>query len=220
MNRPLKVLVVDDHEVVRIGLRQLLERHPDLEVVGEAGTAAEAIAAARASLPDVVIMDVRLPDRSGIEACREIRSERPEVKVIMLTSYADNDAVFSSIMAGAAGYLLKQTRSQVLIDAIFTARQGGSLLDPGIIHQVMEGIRGGVTPVERTASLSSQELRILDLISKGKTNREIARDLFLSENTVRNYVSTMLQKLNVSRRSEAAAVAARMYQQRGDRPDL
>lgn len=215
MNEPLKVLLVDDHEVVRIGLRQILERRPELTVVGEAGTAAEAVEAARTYRPDVVVMDVRLPDGTGIEACREIRSERTEVKVIMLTSYADDDAAFASILAGAAGFLLKQTRGQVLADAIVTVGRGGSLLDPVITQRIVDRVRTGGSPVERAASLTEQERRILELISMGKTNREIARELFLSEKTVRNYVSNILHKLNVTRRAEAAAVAARLRPQRG-----
>lgn len=217
MSGPLKVLIVDDHEVVRIGLRQLLERRSELVVVGEAGTAAEAIALAGAEQPDVVIMDVRLPDASGIEACREIRSERSETKVIMVTSYADDDAVFSAILAGAAGYMLKQTRGQVLVEAILTVGSGGTLLDPTITLQVLERIRGGGSAAERVAALSEQEQQILDLISKGRTNREIAQEMYLSDKTVRNYVSNLLHKLNVSRRSEAAAIAARMRpRRRGD----
>lgn len=210
MNERRKVLVVDDHEVVRMGLCSLLERQPGLEVVGEAGTAAEAVAAARVHAPDVVIMDVRLPDGSGTEACREIRSERSDTKVIMLTSYSDDDAVFASIMAGAEGYLLKQTRGQILIDAISTVSRGGSLLDPSLIRSVMERIRQGGSASDRLAGLTDQERRILDLIAKGKTNREIAEELYLGEKTVRNYVSNLLHKLNVTRRSEAAAVAARL----------
>ncbi|HEY3367883.1 MAG TPA: response regulator transcription factor [Symbiobacteriaceae bacterium] len=210
MTGPLKVLIVDDHEVVRIGLRQLLERKPELVVVGEAGTAAEAIAVARAERPDVVIMDVRLPDASGIEACREIRSGRPAAKVIMVTSYADDDAVLAAILAGASGYLLKQARGQVLVEAILTVGTGGTLLDPTITRQVLERIRGGGSVAQRVAGLSEQEQRILDLISRGRTNREMAEEMYLSENTVRNYVSNLLHKLKVSRRSEAAAIAARL----------
>ncbi|HEY3365558.1 MAG TPA: response regulator transcription factor [Symbiobacteriaceae bacterium] len=209
MSQLLRVLVVDDHEVVRLGLRQLLECKPGLTVVGEAGTAAEAVAVAEDVLPDVIVMDVRLPDGSGVEACREIRSLCPLTKVIMLTSYTDDDAVLAAIMAGASGYLLKQTRGQVLVDAIFTAGAGGSLLDPAITRQVLDRIRGGSTAVDRLALLTDQEQRILDCISRGRTNREIAEKLYLSEKTVRNYVSQLMHKLNVNRRSEAAAIAAR-----------
>ncbi|HYF90608.1 MAG TPA: response regulator transcription factor [Symbiobacteriaceae bacterium] len=209
MSQLLRVLVVDDHEVVRVGVRRLLERQSELAVVGEAGTVAEAVAVAREVQPDMVVMDMRLPDGDGVEACRMIRSERPQTKVLMLTSYTDDDAVFSAIMAGATGYLLKQTRGQVLVDAILTAGAGGSLLDPSITKQVLDRIRGGSSAAERLAGLSDQEQRILDLISRGLTNREIAYEIYLSEKTVRNYVSQLLHKLNVSRRSEAAAMAAR-----------
>ena len=205
-----RIMIVDDHDVVREGLRALIQKRTDFDFVGEADTVATAIEEARRSEPDVVIMDVRLPDGSGVEACREIRAQRPETKVLMLTSYADDEAVLASIMAGASGYLLKQTRSQVLIDALERVARGESLLDPGVTARVLERLRAG--PEEKDddlALLSEQERKILDLIADGKTNKEIAQDVFLSDKTVKNYVSSILSKLNLHRRSEAAAFIAR-----------
>jgi two-component system response regulator DevR len=208
---PLRVLIVDDHEVVREGLRSLLNRRQGMAVVGEAGTMADSIEEAARVEPDVVVMDVRLPDGSGVEACREIRQARPDVKVIMLTSYADDEAVFASILAGAAGYLLKQTRGQALADAIEAVARGDSLLDPAVTQKVLERVRtlgsGGTDDV--LGSLSEQEQKILLLIAEGKTNKEIAEEIFLSDKTVKNYVSSILSKLNLRRRSEAAAFIAR-----------
>ncbi len=205
-----RVMIVDDHEVVREGLRSLLRRRQELAVVGEAGSVASAIEEARRTEPDVIIMDVRLPDGSGVEACREIRAERPETKVIMLTSYADEEAVFASIMAGAIGYLLKQTSTKTLIEAIERAMKGESLLDPAVTQRVMERVRSGKQDEdEELALLSEQERKILDLIATGMTNKEIAKEIFLSDKTVKNYVSSILSKLNLRRRSEAAAFIAR-----------
>ena len=210
MTDPIRVLIVDDHEVVREGLRALLRRRSNLAVVGEADSVASAIEEANRTEPDVVIMDVRLPDGSGVEACREIRAQRPETKVIMLTSYADEDAVFASIMAGATGYLLKQTRTQALTDAIERAMNGESLLDPAVTQRVLERIRNiGSAKDDELSLLSEQERKILDLIAEGKTNKEIAKEVYLSDKTVKNYVSSILSKLNVRRRSEAAAFIAR-----------
>ena len=180
-----RVMLCDDHEVVREGLRGLIGRQTSMTVVGEAGTVADAIAAAARAKPDVVIMDVRLPDGSGVEACRAIREARPETKVIMLTSYADDEALFASIIAGASGYLLKQTRGQAVVDAITTVASGRSLLDPDVTGKVLEGL------------------------AEGHTNREIGEKLFLSEKTVKNYVSRILDKLGLSRRAEAAAYMAK-----------
>ena len=210
-DKPLRVLIVDDHEVVREGLRSLLNRREAISVVGEAGTVAAAVEEAARLRPDVVIMDVRLPDGSGVEACREIRQENPDTKVIMLTSYADDEAVFASILAGAAGYLLKQTRGQALAEAIEAVSQGGSLLDPAVTQKVLERVRslGGRRPDDSLASLSEQEQKILLLIAEGKTNKEIAEEIFLSDKTVKNYVSSILSKLNLRRRAEAAAFIAR-----------
>ena len=210
MTSQIRVLIVDDHEVVREGLRALLRRRPELAVVGEADSVAAAVAEARRTDPDVVIMDVRLPDGSGVEACREIRARRPETKVIMLTSYADDEAVFASIMAGATGYLLKQTRTQTLVEAIDRAMRGESLLDPAVTQRVLEQVRAGAGSKDDELSLlSEQERKILDLIAEGKTNKEIAREVYLSDKTVKNYVSSILSKLNLHRRSEAAAFIAR-----------
>ena len=210
-DKPVRVLIVDDHEVVREGLRSLLNRRERITVVGEAGTVDAAIQEAARLRPDVVIMDVRLPDGSGVEACREVRQENPDIKVIMLTSYADDEAVFASILAGAAGYLLKQTRGQALAEAIEAVVQGGSLLDPAVTQKVLERVRslGSRQPDDSLASLSEQEQKILLLIAEGKTNKEIAEEIFLSDKTVKNYVSSILSKLNLRRRAEAAAFIAR-----------
>lgn len=206
-----RILIVDDHEVVREGLRALLSKREGFDVVGQAGTMEQAISEAARSQPDVIVMDVRLPDGSGIEACREIREVRPETKVIMLTSYADDDAVFASILAGAAGYVLKQTRGAALADAIASVARGESLLDAAVTQKVMERVRSAS---QRKAddpldALTEQEHKILALIAEGKTNKEIADEVYLSDKTVKNYVSNILSKLNLRRRSEAAAFIAR-----------
>lgn len=207
--RKVTILIVDDHEVVRMGLRTLLEKQPGFLVVGEAGTVAESVAAARQSQPDVVVMDIRLPDGNGVEACREIRDERPETKVIMLTSYADEEALYGSIMAGASGYLLKQTRGQTLAEAIQRVARGESLLDPAVTGKVLERMRQLARgESDELATLSPQERKILALIAEGKTNKEIAEKVFLSDKTVKNYVSSILSKLNLRRRSQAAAFIA------------
>ena len=185
-----RVLICDDHEVVREGLRTLLSRRPEIAVVGEAGTMQEAIDAAAKAKPDVVIMDVRLPDGSGVEACRAIREARPETHVIMLTSYADDEALFASIIAGASGYLLKQTRGQAVVDAIQAVAQGRSLLDPDVTGKVLERVRQGREQEDpQLASLTEQERKVLEQLAEGRTNREIGATLFLSEKTVKNYVS-------------------------------
>jgi two-component system, NarL family, response regulator DevR len=203
------VLLVDDHEVVRMGLRTLLEKRDRLSIVGEAGTVAEAVAAAQNSRPQVIVMDIRLPDGNGVEACREIRGEMPDTKVIMLTSYADDEAVYGSIMAGAAGYLLKQTRGQNLAEAIERVARGESLLDPSVTEKVLARMRSlAAGEGDELAALSGQEKKIIGLIAEGKTNKEIAEDVFLSDKTVKNYVSSILSKLNLRRRSEAAAFIA------------
>ena len=209
--RPLRLLVVDDHEVVRQGLVALLDRRAGFDVVAQAGTVAEAIAAAARYQPDVVVMDVRLPDGSGIEACREIRSAQPETRVVMLTSYPDEEAVLSAIIAGASGYLLKQVRGRDLVAAIESVGRGDSLLDPAVTEKVLQRVRtaasGGAT--DELADLTSQERKILLLVAEGKTNKEIAGDVFLSDKTVKNYVSSILSKLNLQRRTQAAAFVAR-----------
>ena len=217
MAEPLvKLLLVDEQTVVRLGLAALFGAVPHFSVIAEAGTAAGAIVEARRCRPDVVIMGVRLPDGSGIEACRQIRAERPETRVVMLASSADEHAVVASIMAGAAGYLLKQSEPQQLIEAVEAAARGGSLLDPAITRTVLEWTqRLGTTGLgDPLAGLSEQERKILPLIAEGKTNREIAVVLFLSERTVKTYVSNILHKLHLSRRAEAAAFIAR-HQQAG-----
>ena len=210
--RSLTLLIVDDHEVVRQGLVALLGRRPEFQVVGEAGTVAEAVAAARKFRPDLVVMDVRLPDGSGIEACREIRAEMPETRVVMLTSYPDEDAVLSAIVAGASGYLLKQVRARDLVAALEAVGRGESLLDPAVTGRVLDRIRRIATAdhPDELAQLTSQEQKILLLVAEGKTNKEIAADVFLSDKTVKNYVSSILAKLNLERRAQAAAYVARL----------
>src|SRR5437867_2210352 len=204
-----RILLCEDHEVVREGLRGLIGRQEGMSVVAEAGTVAEAVDAAASSRPDVVIMDVRLPDGSGVEACRTIREARPETKVIMLTSHADDEALFASIIAGASGYLLKQTRGQALVDAIATVASGRSLLDPDVTGKVLERVRESRAEDPAIASLTDQERKVLEGLAEGHTNREIGEKLFLSEKTVKNYVSRILDKLGLSRRAEAAAYMAK-----------
>jgi DNA-binding NarL/FixJ family response regulator len=204
-----RVLICDDHEVVREGLRGLIDRQAGMSVVGEAGTVAESIEAATRSKPDVVIMDVRLPDGSGVEACRSIRDANPAIKVIMLTSYADDEALFASIIAGASGYLLKQTRGQAVVDAVAAVAAGHSLLDPEVTGKVLERLRETRAEDPALASLTDQERKVLTGLAEGKTNREIGEGLFLSEKTVKNYVSRILDKLGLSRRAEAAAYMAK-----------
>ena len=215
--RPLSLLIVDDHEVVRQGLSALLGRRPEFQVVAEAGTVAEAVAAARKFRPDLVVMDVRLPDGSGIEACREIRAEFPETRVVMLTSYPDEDAVLSAIIAGASGYLLKQVRARDLVAALEAVGRGESLLDPAVTGRVLERVRRIATSdqPDELAQLTSQEQKILLLVAEGKTNKEIAADVFLSDKTVKNYVSSILSKLNLERRAQAAAFVAKQRSERG-----
>ncbi len=206
----LGVFLLDDHEVVRTGLRALLEASSDIEVVGEAGTVAEALARIPPTKPDVAILDVRLPDGSGVEVCRDIRSSHPEIACVMLTSYADDEALIASIMAGAAGYVLKQVGSLDLLDTIRRAGEGQSLLDPALTERVLERLREGPHVDPRIASLTPQERRILDLIAEGYTNRQIAETMFLAEKTVKNYVSNLLSKLGMERRTQAATFAARL----------
>ena len=210
----MKVVLVDDHEVVRQGLKALVDSQEDLEVVGEAGDVDNAIRQVGFHSPDVVVMDVRLPDGTGVEACREIRSRWPDVKVLMLTSYADEEALVSSIMAGASGYVLKRIDSGDLVDAVRRVGNGESLLDPNLTDRLFARIRGDEPDDPLLARLSPQERKILDLIAEGKTNRQIAEELFLAEKTVKNYVSNLLSKLEMSRRSEAAAYAARLQADR------
>lgn len=215
--RPLRLLVVDDHEVVRQGLVALLGRREGFQVVAEASTVAEAIAEARRHRPDIVILDVRLPDGSGVEACRDIRAELPETRVIMLTSYPDEEAVLSAIVAGAAGYLLKQIRARDLVAALEAVGRGESLLDPAVTARVLERVRRMATGQDRDemAVLTPQEQKILMLVAEGKTNKQIAGEVFLSDKTVKNYVSSILSKLNLERRAQAAAFVAKHRIDRG-----
>ena len=204
------VFLLDDHEVVRKGLRALLEACEDIEVVGEADTVAEALVRIPAVQPNVAILDVRLPDGSGVEVCREVRSTSPDIACVMLTSYADDEALIASIMAGAAGYVLKQVGSLDLLDTIRRAGAGESLLDPALTDRVLERLREGPKTDPRLASLTPQERKILDLIAEGYTNRQIAETMFLAEKTVKNYVSNLLAKLGMERRTQAATFAARL----------
>jgi len=208
---PLRVVLVDDHEVVRNGIKSLLAETPDVSVVGEAGTVKDAVERAVWARPDVVIMDVRLPDGSGIEATREIRARLPNTQVLMLTTFSDDEALFASIMAGAAGYVLKQIKGADLVRAVQTVGRGESLLDPAVTKGLLDRLRRGkhLLKDERLARLSAQEERILELIAAGKTNREIGEKLHLAEKTVKNYVTSILSKLEVARRAEAAAYLAR-----------
>ena len=209
--RPTRVMLVDDHEIVRDGLRALLERSDDVVVCAEAGTMRQAVTRADRSLPDVIIMDVRLPDGSGVEATREIRTAHPDIRVLMLTSFADDQALFASILAGAAGYVLKQISAEELMRAVRTVAGGGSLLDPAVTSRVLERLRSGKHMLrdERLARLSPQEERILQLVADGLTNKQIGDELGLAEKTVKNYMSSVLTKLRVGRRAEAAAYLAR-----------
>jgi two-component system, NarL family, response regulator DevR len=204
-----RVLLVDDHEVVRLGLRSLLERHPQFDIIGEASSAREALEQVANNHPDVVVMDIRLPGTSGIEACEEITSRFPETRVLMLTSYAEDEMLFSAIRAGASGYVLKQIGGDELVRALEAVARGEALLDPAVTQRVFQEVRRAVKEEEASAfaHLSQQEKHVLLLVSEGKTNREIAKSLFLGEGTVRNYVSSILSKLGVSNRAEAAAYA-------------
>ena len=204
----MRIMVVDDHEVVRLGLNNLLARQPGWQVVAEAGSVAQAIQLAREHVPDVLVMDIRLSDGNGIEACREIVKTHPQIKVIMLTSFAEDELLFNAISAGAVGYVLKQVGNDDLIRAIETVARGDAMLDPSITGQVLAKLRDS-NRSEAFAELSDRELKVLALISKGKTNREIAASLYLGEGTVRNYVSNILDKLSLSNRAEATAYAVR-----------
>ena len=209
----IRVFLLDDHEIVRRGLRELLESEDDIEVVGEAGTAAEALGRIPATRPDVAILDVRLPDGDGIEVCRDIRSTHPQIACLMLTSFSEDEALSSAILAGAAGYALKQMRGVDLVDGVRRIGRGESLLDPSLTSRVLERLRRPAEP-DVLAGLTRQERRILDLIAEGMTNRQIGEQLFLAEKTVKNYVSNLLSKLGMSRRTEAAVYAARLAERR------
>ncbi len=207
----IRVFLLDDHEVVRAGLKHLLESSGDIEVVGEAGTAEAAISRIPALMPDVAVLDARLPDGSGIDVCRQVRSSRPETKAIILTSYDDDEALFSAIMAGAAGYVLKQVNGQDLVNAVRHVAGGGSLLDPSVTAKVMERLREGVPgEPEELKSLTPQERRILELVAQGLTNRQIGDRLFLAEKTIKNYMSNVLSKLGFESRTQAAIFATRL----------
>ena len=213
----IRVFLLDDHEIVRRGLRELLDAEDDIEVVGEASTAAEALARVPAVRPDVAVLDVRLPDGNGVEVCRDIRAAHPEVQCLMLTSYADDEALFDSIMAGASGYVLKQVRGVELVDGIRRVAAGQSLLDPTVTARVLERLRHAPEEDERFSSLTEQERRILMLLADGLTNRQIAEQMFLAEKTVKNYVSNLLAKMGMNRRTEAAVYAARLVERRGQK---
>jgi two-component system response regulator DevR len=204
----VRIFLLDDHELVRTGLRTLLTAEDDMEVVGEAGTAAQALALIADLLPDVAILDVRLPDGNGIEVCREIQSLHPTVHCLMLTSYSDDEALFASIMAGAAGYVLKEIGGGDLVGDIRRVSQGASLLSRVLTQELMERLRGGREAESRLTGLTAQERRVLELIAQGRSNRQIAEDMSLAEATVKNYVSNLLSKLGMQRRTEAAVYAA------------
>jgi DNA-binding NarL/FixJ family response regulator len=212
--QPIRVMIVDDHEVVRSGVRSLLESAVGIVVCGEAERVTESVEVAEGTRPDIVVMDVRLADGSGIEATREIRARRPQTQVIMLTSFADDEALFASIMAGASGYVLKQVKGGDLVRSIREVAAGKSLLDPSVTGAVLDRLRKGkhLLRDEKLARLSPQEERILSLVADGKTNKEIGDELHLAEKTVKNYVSSILSKLEVARRAEAAAYLARHTQ--------
>jgi two-component system response regulator DevR len=214
----LRIFLVDDHEVVRRGVRDMLEAEADLEVVGEAGTVEDALNRIRATSPDVAVLDVRLPDGSGVELCRELRSSHPELACLMLTSFDDDEALFEAIVAGASGYVLKQVKGLDIIDAIRQVGAGRSLLDPALTARVIDRLRNGTNEDPRLAGLSGQERRILELLADGMTNRQIAAEMFLAEKTVKNYVSNLLTKMGMSRRTEAAVYAARQSERLNRRP--
>ncbi len=208
--RTVRVFLLDDHEVVRRGVADLLEAEPDLTVVGEAATAAEALARVPAVRPDVAVLDVRLPDGDGVTVCRELRSRLPELRCLMLTSFADDDALFDAIMAGASGYVLKQIRGTDLVGAVRTVAAGQSLLDPRTTAKVLERMRAAAEDKGPLAALSEQERTVLELIGEGLTNRQIGERMFLAEKTVKNYVSHLLAKLGMQRRTQAAILATEL----------
>ncbi len=206
----IRVFLLDDHEVVRRGVADLIGAQPDLDVVGEASTAAEALSRVPAARPDVAVLDVRLPDGDGVTVCRELRSRLPELRCLMLTSFADDDALFGAIMAGASGYVLKQIRGNDLVGAIRTVASGQSLLDPQTTARMMDRMRSAATRPDPLTALSDQERAVLELIGEGLTNREIGERLFLAEKTVKNYVSHVLAKLGMQRRTQVAILATQL----------
>ena len=218
MGNPVRVFLLDDHEIVRGGLARLFEREGDIEVVGEAGTAAEGLSRIPPTRPDVALLDVRLPDGDGVEVCREIRSRHPEIYCLMLTSFSDDEALFEAIMAGASGYILKQIKSDDIVEAVRLVAKGQSLLDPAVTAPVLERLRNGPPEDELLAQLTPQERNILELIAEGLTNRQIAEQVHLAEKTVKNYVSNLLSKLGMERRTQAAVYAARLAEPRGAQP--
>jgi len=209
----IKVFLLDDHEIVRRGVKDMLEAEPDIVVIGEAGTAESALARIPALRPDVAVLDVRLPDGDGVSVCRDIRSRMPEVACLMLTSFGDDEALFDAIMAGAAGYVLKQIRGTDLIGAVRTVARGESMLDPEAASKVMARMRDQATKADPLAGLTPQERKILELIGEGLTNRQIGERMFLAEKTVKNYVSALFAKLGMERRTQAAAYASRIFTQ-------
>jgi DNA-binding NarL/FixJ family response regulator len=209
----ITVFLLDDHEIVRRGVRDLIDAEPGITVIGEAGTATSALARIPALKPDVAVLDIRLPDGDGVTVCREIRSKMPQLACLMLTSFSDDEALFDAIMAGAAGYVLKQIRGTDLIGAIRAVASGQSLLDPEAASQVMRRMRDQAAAADPLASLTDQERRILALIGEGLTNRQIGDRLFLAEKTVKNYVSALFAKLGMQRRAQAAAYATRVFEQ-------
>jgi DNA-binding NarL/FixJ family response regulator len=213
----VRVFLVDDHEIVRRGVRELLEAEDDIEVVGEAGSVEEALRRVPPTAPDVALLDVQLPDGTGVEVCRELRSDRPELRCLMLTSFTDDEAMMDSVVAGASGYLLKQVRGSDIVDAVRRVGAGETLLDPEVTARVIERLRRGPEEDERLKGLTPQERKILHLLAEGRTNRQIADELFLAEKTVKNYVSNLLSKMGMSRRTEAAVYAARL-EERADHP--
>ncbi len=212
----VRVFVLDDHEIVRRGLKETLEADGEIEVVGEASTAEEALSRIPPTRPHVAVLDVRLPDGDGVAVCREIRSRHPEINCLMLTSFADSDALFQAIMAGASGYVLKQVKGADIVDAVRRVANGQSLLDPAVTARVLERIRNGPEEDELLARLSAQERNILELIAEGLTNRQIAEQVHLAEKTVKNYVSNLLAKLGMERRTQAAVYATRLAEQQAD----
>ena len=209
----IRVFLLDDHEIVRRGIANLLSSEPDIEIVGEAGTAAEAVARIPAARPDIAVLDARLPDGSGIDVCRDIRSALPEVRCLILTSYDDNDAVFAAVMAGASGYLLKEVRGASLVDAIRQVAAGRSLLDPSVTERLLDKLRQPTEVDHRLSALTEREREILDLIADGLTNRQIGERLFLAEKTVKNYVSGLLAKLGMQRRTQAAVYGSQLREE-------